>query len=104
MPKPYCKEFADVFNSGALPFPEGLISQIQSVLKEIDKLENISASDFEKLYDLFLRLKLWSIRTGLGNPDFDILIVGHENAGQSTILPNNPNHIQLGNNLSGAAG
>ena len=104
MPKPYCKEFADVFSSEALPFPEGLTSQIQSVLKEIDKPQNISASDFEKLYDLFLRLKMWSIHIGLGNPNFDILIVGHENAGQSTILPNTPNHNQLGNNLSGAAG
>ena len=77
MPKPYCKEFADVFSSEALPFPEGLTSQIKSVLKEIDKPENISASDFEKLYDLFLRLKIWSIHTGLGNPNLDILIVGH---------------------------
>lgn len=58
MPTTYCKEFVDVFSTEVLPFPEGLTSQIQSVLKEIDKPENISASDFEKLYDLFLRLKM----------------------------------------------
>ena len=58
MPKTYCKEFADVFSSEALPFSEGLTSQIQSLLKEIDKPQNTSASDFEKLYDLFLRLKM----------------------------------------------
>ena len=33
-----------------------------------------------------------------GNPNLDILIVEHENAGQPTILPNNPDPDQLGNN------
>ena len=77
MPKPYCREFADVFSSEALPFPEGLTIQIQSGINGISKSGNSNNIDLVKLYDAFLRLKMRPLHIGLGNHNLDIIIVGH---------------------------
>lgn len=95
MPTTYCNKFVDLFRSGALPFSQELTIKIQNLLQGIDKSGVGSKAELEKLYDLFLRLKMRPLHIGLGNPNSDILIIGHENAGQALDLPNKPNPKKL---------
>jgi len=93
MPIPYCQEFVDLFHTYTVPFSEEITSEIQKVMNGIG---NTNKLDLAKLYNGFLRLKMRPHHIGLGNPNSDILIVGHENAGQAPDLPAKDNPPQLG--------
>ena len=96
MPIPYCEEFVDLFRTDTVPFSDELTIEIQSGINGISKSGNSNNIDLVKLYDAFLRLKMRPLHIGLGNPNSDILIVGHENAGQAPDLPAKDNPPQLG--------